>query len=159
MLVDGGSGGDDLWQCLGLAVLFVEGTLLVVSERDGGLRGYDRGGLLAHLFALEVTLEGVKEQTVMGHRVPVEHLLLLLGADALVLEEQVEERRLGLFEASVLGGLEVAQIAEYTFLKLLHVAYGPAKCFETEQKGADNIGSGDKVAAVPQNARDKVLVG
>lgn len=45
----------------------------------------DRGRLLAHLLALEVALEGIEEEAIMRHAVPVKDLLFLLCTDAIVL--------------------------------------------------------------------------
>lgn len=42
--------------------------------------------------------------------VPVEHFLLLLCANALVLEEQVEERALWFFEAGICARLEISEV-------------------------------------------------
>ena len=56
-------------------------------EFKGKRRLADRhgGGFLAHLFTLEVALQSVEEKTVVRYAVPVEDLLLLLSADAVVL--------------------------------------------------------------------------
>ena len=48
-----------------------------------------RGSFLSHLLALQVALERVEKEAIMGHAVPVEHLLLLLRADTVVLVEEV----------------------------------------------------------------------
>ena len=97
--------------------LLVEALARVVRERARGLACDVRRRLGPHLLALEVALERVEEEAVVrdgeparggislalrileegkGGTVPVEHFLLLLRADALVLEEKVEER--GLWE-------------------------------------------------------------
>lgn len=57
----------------------------------------------------------------MWYTVPVEDLLLLLGTNAVVLEEEVEERALGLFERGIGASLEVAKIREDSFLELLYI--------------------------------------
>jgi len=49
---------------------------------------------MAHFLALEIAIEGIKEKTVVWDRVPIENLLFLLSANALVLEEEIKERRL-----------------------------------------------------------------
>lgn len=46
----------------------------------------------------------------MRNTVPVEDLLLLLRADAVVLEEEVEEGALGFFERGIGASLEVAKV-------------------------------------------------
>lgn len=53
------------------------------------------------LLTLQVSFEGVKEESVVGNAVPVEHLLLLLRADAAIAVKEVEERGLWLFERGV----------------------------------------------------------
>lgn len=65
---------------------------------------------MAHLLALQVALKSIEEEAVVGHAVPVKDLLLLLGADAVVLVEKVEECALWLLKGGVCAGLEVAQI-------------------------------------------------
>ncbi len=104
--------------------LLVEALARVVRERARGLACDVRRRLGAHLLALEIALERVEEEAVVrdgepasaflfqqgiamriAHErggeetLPVEHFLLLLRADALVLEEQVEERALWREEA------------------------------------------------------------
>lgn len=44
----------------------------------------------------------------MGYTVPVEHLLLLLRANAVVFVHKVKERTLGLFEGRIRARFEVA---------------------------------------------------
>lgn len=70
-------------------------------------RGRD---LLTSLFPLEVALKCIKEKSVVGHTVPVENLLLLLGSDTVVLVEKVEKRALWLFQRRIGASFEVAQI-------------------------------------------------
>jgi len=74
---------------LSLGELLEERLRRIVFERKGGLSNSYGGGLLAHLFALEIALKSVEKQAVMGHTVPVEDLLLLLCANAVVLVEKV----------------------------------------------------------------------
>ena len=50
--------------------LLVETALGVVGEGLGRLAGDDGGGLKTSLFALEITLEGIEEETVMGDGEP-----------------------------------------------------------------------------------------
>jgi hypothetical protein len=54
-----------------------------------------------------------------------------------MLEQEIEERALGLLEAGVGPGLEVAQVREDALLKLLHVDDGPAEGLEPEDEGAN----------------------
>lgn len=70
---------------LRLGKLLKEGLRRVELEGKGGLADSHGGGLLSHLLALQVALERVEEKTVVGNAVPVEDLLLLLCADAVVL--------------------------------------------------------------------------
>jgi hypothetical protein len=104
---------------------------------------------LAHLFALQVTLQGVEEESVMGNRVPVEDLLLFLGANAVVLVQEVEEWALGLFQRGVGARLEVAQVGEDSFFELFRVLDRPAKSLEAKRETADNVGAGNVKEVVP----------
>ena len=79
---------------LRLGELLEEGLRRVELERQRRLIDGSGGSLLAHLLTLEIALERVEEETVMWDAVPVEDLLLLLRADALVLEQQIKEWRL-----------------------------------------------------------------
>lgn len=90
---------------LGLGQLLVERLRRVVLEGERRLADGDGGGLLAHLFSLEVTLQSVEEKAVMGNAIPVKDFLLLLGTNAVVLVEEVEELALGLFERGIGAGL------------------------------------------------------
>lgn len=47
--------------------------------------------LLAELLALEIPIERVEEEAIVGYREPVKYLLLLLRSNAVVLEEELEE--------------------------------------------------------------------
>lgn len=49
---------------------------------------------MAHLLAFEVAVESIEEEAVVGDREPVKDFLFLLGADALVFEEEIQERGL-----------------------------------------------------------------
>lgn len=95
----GGEGGRI--RLLGFGELLKQGLRRIELERQGGLVDGDGGGLLAHLLALQVAFQRVEEEAVVGDAVPVEDLLLLLGADAVVLVEQVEKGALGLLERRV----------------------------------------------------------
>ena len=46
----------------------------------------------------------------MWHTVPVEHFLLLLCPDAIVLVQKIQERALGFLQRRISARLEVAQI-------------------------------------------------
>lgn len=85
----------------------------------------------------------------MRHAVPVKDLLLLLGADAVVLVQKVEKWALGLFERSVSARLEVSQVREDALLKLLRVLDGAAKGLEAERQAAHNVGARDVKEVVP----------
>lgn len=92
---------------LGLGELLKEGLRGIVFKRQGGLADGSRGGVLTHLFALEVALKGVEKEAIMGHAVPVKDLLLLLCANAIILVEKVEKGALGFFEGGIGARLEV----------------------------------------------------
>ena len=68
----------------------------------------------------------------MWYAVPIEHLLLLLRSDAIVLVHEVEEGALGLLKGRVGARLEVAQIGEDAFFELLRVLYRSPKSLEAE---------------------------
>ena len=55
---------------MGLGELLVQALRRVVLERQGRLADGDGGGFLAHLLALQVTLESVEEQTIMRDAEP-----------------------------------------------------------------------------------------
>jgi hypothetical protein len=93
------------------AELIVKGSLGVVCERYRRFASDDSGGFLSHLLPLQIALKGIKEEPVMRNRVPgkglindrredvemavpVEDLLFLLSAYALILEQKIQERRL-----------------------------------------------------------------
>lgn len=117
---------------LGLGQLLIERLRRVVLEGERRLANANGGGFLAHLLALQIPLEGVKEEAIMGHAVPIEDLLLLLGSDAVVLIEEVEKGALGLFQRGIGTRLEISQIGEDTLLKLLRVLDRTAKGLESE---------------------------
>ena len=79
-------------------------------EGHGRLANSDCGSLLAHLFSLEVALESVEEESVVGYAVPIEDFLLLLRANAVVLVKEVKELTLGLLQGCIGSRLEVSQI-------------------------------------------------
>lgn len=117
---------------MGFGELLKEGLRRVELEGERRLvDGYGRG-LLAHLLALQVPLQSIEEEAVVGYAVPVEHFLLFLSANAVVLVKKVKERALGLLQRGVGSGLEVAKIRENTLFELLGVLDWPAKGLETE---------------------------
>ena len=63
-------------------------------ERQSRFSYSFRCGLLVHLLALEISLQRIEEQPIMGNGVPVKHLLLLLRTDTLVFEKEIQELRL-----------------------------------------------------------------
>lgn len=90
----------------------------------------------------------------MGNAVPVKDLLLLLGADTVILVEEVEELALGFFERGVGAGFEVSKVGEDALFKLFGVLDGTAESLESEGQAADNVGTRDVEECVPENARD-----
>ena len=68
----------------------------------------------------------------MRYAVPVEHLLLLLRSNAIVLVHEVEEGALWLLERRIGARLEVAQIREDAFLELFRVLHRSSKGLEAE---------------------------
>jgi hypothetical protein len=74
---------------------------------------------LVHLLALQITLECIEEQSIVGNAVPVKHLLFLLRANAVVFVQEVQERALGLLEGCIGAGFEISQVGEDTLFKFL----------------------------------------
>lgn len=85
----------------------------------------------------------------MWDAVPVEHFLLLLRADAVVLVKEIEERALWLFERSVGARLEVAKVGEDTLLELLRVLDRAAEGLEPEGKTSYDVSAGNVKEVVP----------
>jgi hypothetical protein len=75
----------------------------------------------------------------MGHAVPVEDLLLLLGSDTIVLIEKIEERALWFFEGGVCTGLEVTQVRENALLEFFRVLHRAAERMKAERETSDDI--------------------
>jgi hypothetical protein len=117
---------------LGLGELFVKGLRGIVLERQGRLANSHCGSLLAHLLALEVSFQGIKEEAVVGNAVPVEDLLLLLRSNAVVLVEEVKERALRLLQRRVGSRFQVSKIGEDALFELLRVLDWAAKGLESE---------------------------
>jgi len=91
----------------------------VKLKGQGGLADGHGRGLLPHFLPLQVAFQRIEEETVVGDTIPVEDLLLLLGADAVVLVQKVEKGTLWFFERSISARLEVSQVGEDAFFKLL----------------------------------------
>ncbi len=75
----------------------------------------------------------------MGHTVPVEYLLLLLRADAVVFVHKVKERTLGLFEGRICARFEVAQIREDALFEFLRVLDWSPKRLEPEGQASYDV--------------------
>lgn len=136
----GGKRGGARLLCLGQ--LLVERLRGVKFKGHGGFANRDRGRLLIHLLALQVALKRIEEEPVVRHAVPVEHLLLLLRPDAVVLVEEVQEPTFGLLQSRISAGLEIAQIGEDALLEFLGVLDRAAKGLETKGEASDNVGAG-----------------
>ena len=85
----------------------------------------------------------------MWHAIPVEHLLLLLRSDAIVLVHKVEEWTLGFLERCIGARLEVAQIREDALLKLFRILNRASEGLETEGETSHDIRTGDVKEVVP----------
>ena len=85
----------------------------------------------------------------MWHAVPVEDLLFLLCANAVVLVEKIQEATLWLFERGIGARLQVAQVGEDTLLKLLGVLDWTAKGLESEREASHDIGAGYVEEVIP----------
>jgi hypothetical protein len=83
------------------------------------------------------------------HAVPVEHLLLLLRPDTVVLVQVIQECALGFLQCCIGSGLEVPQIGEDTLLKLFRVLDWTSEGLESECETSDNIGTGDVEQVAP----------
>lgn len=88
----------------------------------------------------------------MRHAVPVKDLLLLLGADAVVLVQEVEERTFRLFQRSVSARLEVSQIREDALFKLLRVLDRTAKGLKAEGQASYNVGARNVEEVAPRGS-------
>lgn len=110
-------------------------------------------------FTLEIPLNGVKEERLVRHAVPEKDLLLLLSPDASVLEEEFKELGLGFLQDSLTPGLQVTQIREDAFFKLLAVEDRTTGLSESEDEDLDNVRAGDEELSVPVDAGDGFTVG
>jgi hypothetical protein len=73
------------------------------------------------------------------HAVPVKDLLLLLGTDAVIFVQEVQETALRLFQCRVGTSLEVAQIGENAFFKFFRVLNGAAEGLESESEASHDV--------------------
>jgi len=134
-----------------LGKLVIESTLWIVCEGEGGFANDVGGRGVAYFLALEISVEGIKEKTVVRDGVPVKNLLFLLSADALVLEEEIKEERLcmaekkkkkietkgaylGFLERGIIARLEVTEVAEDTLLELFHILDRTAECLGLDEE-------------------------
>lgn len=90
--------------------LLKERSRAIILEAQSWLTFSGGSDFLALLLSLEVALQRIEEESIMGYAVPVEDLLFLLGPDAVVLVEKVEEGALWLFQGCVGAGFEVTQV-------------------------------------------------
>lgn len=79
----------------------------------------------------------------MRDTVPVEHLLLLLRANAIIFVQKIQKRALGLFEGRIGAGFEVSQIGKDALLKLFRILHGTTKRLKSERKAANDVGTRD----------------
>jgi hypothetical protein len=86
------------------------------------------------------------------HAVPVKDLLLLLGANAVVLVQEVEEGAFRLFERSVSARLEVSQIREDALFKLLRVLDRTTEGLEAEGQASYNVSARDVKEVAPRGS-------
>jgi hypothetical protein len=137
---------------LRLGQLLIQGLGRIKFERQGRLANGDRSGLLVHLLAFEVSLKRIQEQPIMRNAVPVENLLLLLGTNAVVLVQEIQERTLRLLQSRIGPSLEISQVGENTLLEFLGVLNRAAKGLESEGEASHDIGSRDVEEVAPRTA-------
>lgn len=91
----------------------------------------------------------------MRDAVPVEDLLLFLGADAVVLVQEIKEGALGLLERRIGSGLEVSEVGEDPLFELLGIPHGAPEGLESKGQASHNVGSRDmkKVAPVANQSK------
>lgn len=68
----------------------------------------------------------------MWYAIPVEHLLLLLCANAVILVQEVQEGTLWLLKGCIGARLQVSQVREDAFLELLRVLDRATESLEAE---------------------------
>lgn len=88
----------------------------------------------------------------MGNAVPVEYLLLLLGSDAVVLVQEVQERTFGLLQGSICPRLEISQVGEDTLFEFLRVLHWTAEGLESEGEASNNVSTRYMKKVVPEYA-------
>ena len=79
----------------------------------------------------------------MGDGKPVKDFLFLLGSNAVVLVEEVEELGLWFFQRSVCAGFEVTEIGEDALFEFLCIRNRATKGEKAVCQGPYNIGSCD----------------
>lgn len=85
----------------------------------------------------------------MGYAVPVEDLLLLLGANAIVLVEEIQEARLGLLEGGIGARFQIPQIRKDALFEFLGVLDRPSEGLKSERQTPHDVGAGDVKEIVP----------
>lgn len=85
----------------------------------------------------------------MGNAVPVEHLLFLLGANAVVLIKEIKERALGFFEGRIGASLKISQVGKDTLLEFLRILNRATERLESESETTDDIGTGNVKEITP----------
>jgi hypothetical protein len=78
-------------ETLGFCELLVETTFRVIGERVSRFADNVGRWLETHFFPFEITFEGIEEEAIVGDGEPIKDLLFLLGADALIFEEEIEK--------------------------------------------------------------------
>lgn len=106
----------------------------------------------------------------MGDREPIKDLLFLLGADALVFEQEVEKGRLmeesgserrairkqtdlGLLEAGVHARFEVPEVAKDALFKFFHVSYRATKGLWREGVESVTVGGNQVIRVAPRSEK------
>ena len=85
----------------------------------------------------------------MRHAVPVEHFLLFLCSDAIVLVHEVQEWTLRLFERCIGPRFQIAQIGEYSLLEFLGILDWTAEGLEAKGETAHDVCARDMKEIVP----------
>jgi hypothetical protein len=145
-LIGGERGGIGL---LSLCQLLEKGLGRVELERQRRFADSDRGGFLVHLLPLQISFKCVEEQTIMRHAIPIEHLLLFLRSNAVVLVEKVQEGTFWLFQGRVCAGFEVAQVRENAFFKLLRILHWTTESLKAKRQTPHDISSGNVKEIIP----------
>lgn len=129
--------------------LLVEGLGRVEFEGHGRFTDSDRSRFLIHLLALQIALQRIQKQPVVGYAVPVEHLLLLLSSDAVVLVQEVKECALRFLQCRIGAGFEIAQIGENAFFELLRVLHRTTERLESKREASDDVCTGNVEEVAP----------